>query len=53
MVKPKPLAPRRIMIGGFRELMRGETSLQGEATRLLAVELPSRLCTAWGWGWRR
>ena len=37
MVKPNPLGPRRTMMGAFRELMSGERSRHGEASRLDAV----------------
>ena len=40
MVKPKPLGPLLMMMGGLRLLMSGEMSLQGLALRLLAVLLP-------------
>ena len=43
IVNPNPLGPLLIMIGGLREFIRGEMSLQGEASLLLAVLLPPGL----------
>ena len=43
MVNPKPLGPRRTMIGAFRVLIRGERSRQGEASLLEAVLDPPGL----------
>lgn len=40
IVKPKPCGPRRMMVGGFRELTRGEISLEGEASLEEAVLEP-------------
>lgn len=39
-VKPKPLAPRLIIIGGFKFVTRGESSRQGEVSLELAVLEP-------------
>lgn len=39
-VKPKPAGPLRMMIGGFKLLTKGESSLHGEVSRELAVEEP-------------
>lgn len=43
IVNPNPLGPLLIMIGGLREFIRGEMSLHGEASLLLAVLLPPGL----------
>lgn len=40
MVKPNPRGPRRTMMGALSELMRGERSRHGEASRLDAVLEP-------------
>lgn len=37
IVKPKPCGPRRIIVGGLRELTSGEISLEGDASREEAV----------------
>jgi hypothetical protein len=47
IVNPNPLGPLLIIMGGFRELMRGEMSLQGEASLLEAVLDPPGLCMDW------
>lgn len=36
-VKPKPLAPLFMMMGGFRLVTRGESSRHGDVSRELAV----------------
>lgn len=43
-VKPKPAGPRRMMMGGFRLLTNGESSLQGEVSLELAVLEPPGDC---------
>ena len=50
MVKPKPLAPRRRITGGFRLLSSGESSRHGEASREEAVDEPPGDCTGGGHG---
>jgi hypothetical protein len=45
MVNPNPRGPLLIIIGGFRLLMRGDISLQGLASLLLAVLEPPGDCT--------
>lgn len=39
-VKPKPLGPRRIIMGGFRLVTSGDSSRQGEVSRDEAVLEP-------------
>ena len=46
-VNPNPLAPFFIKIGGFKFLARGETSLEGEPSRELVLELGDSI----GWEW--
>ena len=43
-VKPKPLGPLLMMIGGLRELIRGDMSRHGLASLLEAVLEPPGLC---------
>lgn len=47
IVKPNPLGPLLIIIGGFKEFIRGEMSLHGEASLLEAVLDPPGLCMDW------
>lgn len=47
-VKPKPLAPLFIMIGGFKLVTRGESSRHGEVSLELAVLDPPGDGIDWG-----
>jgi len=47
MVNPNPLGPLLIIMGGFKELINGEMSLQGDASLLEAVLDPPGLCMDW------
>jgi hypothetical protein len=39
-VNPKPLGPFLMMMGGLRDLARGDTSLDGEPSRELVLDPP-------------